>query len=237
MKQTHEADGRRRDRVRIARLATAALAASALAAGWWHWPGENFGVVDPGRAYRCAQPGANLDRLLATYRPATVLNLRGGTEAESWYREEVRATRAGKIAFYDLPLSATRRPTRRELAVLIDLLGRCELPLLIHCKSGADRTGLASGLYRMVRQGEPPEQALGAFSLRFGHVPLLGTEHLHEPFAEYAAWLKGQGLPHAPGRLREWVESAYRADDSPAVVPRLQPGPRTRLARGESTRR
>ena len=57
------------------------------------------------------------------------------------------------MIYYDLPLSATRRPTRRELLQLIDLLETCSYPLLIHCKSGADRTGLASALYRLVRRG------------------------------------------------------------------------------------
>ena len=103
---------------------------------------------------------------------------------------EIKSSRENGVAYYDLPLSATRRPTRRELLQLIDLLDRCSYPLLIHCKSGADRTGLASALYRMVRRGEPPESALASFSIEFGHIPFFGTEHLHEPLQEYAAWLK-----------------------------------------------
>ena len=98
------------------------------------------------------------------------------------------------MAFYDLPLAATRRPTRRELLFLIDLLDRCPYPLLIHCKSGADRTGLASALYLMVKRNQPPELAENALALEFGHVPFLGTEHLHEPLHEYAAWLKADRL-------------------------------------------
>ena len=60
------------------------------------------------------------------------------------------------LEFYDLPMSACRRPTRRELLVLLDLFEHCRYPLLIHCKSGSDRTGLASALYLMSRRGEPP---------------------------------------------------------------------------------
>ena len=235
MEPTNPPNRRPRRRARAALIV--ALGAIAAPAGWLLAPSENFGVVLPGRAYRCAQPKGNLARLIGTYQPASILNLRGGTEADPWYVAEVGAAREGKLDFYDLPLSATRRPTRRELAILVDLLGRCRLPLLIHCKSGADRTGLASGLFLMVRDGEPPERALGAFSIRYGHVPLLGPEHLHEPFAEYADWLRARGLEHSPARLRDWVARDYRAPDAPADVPTLLPGPRVRVARGDSTRR
>jgi len=241
LRWTNPPDGRRRLGARVA--SAVALAAIAGAAGWLLAPSANVGVVAPGCAYRSAQPGGNLPRLLATYRPASILNLRGGTAADPWYVAEVAAARAGGVDFYDLPLSATRRPTRRELTVLIDLLGRCRLPLLIHCKSGADRTGLASGLFLMARRGTPPEEALGAFSIRYGHIPLLGPEHLHEPFLEYAAWLRARGLAHSAGRLRDWAAHDYLAADAPAPAPAdadapaLRPGPRARVARGASTRR
>ena len=78
----------------------------------------------------------------------------------------------------------------RELLVLLDLFEHCRYPLLIHCKSGSDRTGLASALYLMSRRGEPPGWAVRGFTLKHGHVPLFGPEHLHEPFREYEAWLK-----------------------------------------------
>ena len=204
---------------------------------WLIAPSENFGVIKAGKAYRSAQPGSNLDQLLSRYKPLTILNLRGGTDADSWYRAEVEATRREAITFYDLPLSATRRPTRRELRVLIDTLRTCPLPILIHCKSGADRTGLASALFLMVREGIPPENALAEFSIRYGHIPLYGPERLHEPLDEYGAWLRTNNLSHSPSRLREWVRRDYRADDPHSEWPVLIPGPRVRAARDDTVRR
>ena len=95
---------------------------------------------------------------------------------------------------------------RRELLTLIDFFDHCQYPLLIHCKAGADRTGLASALYLMIRQDEPPREAIRAFTIYHGHVPLFGTEHLHEPLDEYAQWLDSRGLTHTPARFREWVK-------------------------------
>jgi len=194
------------------------------------WFQGNLGVVDPGQVLRSAQPTAQLGSWVRDFQISSILNLRGGSRADWWYDREVRSARVQGVSYYDLPLCATRRPTRRQLLVLIDLLERCDYPLLIHCKSGADRTGLASALYLMIRRSVPPERALDAFSIEYGHIPFFGTEHLHEPLNEYAAWLKTNRLPHAPERFRAWVKNNYRAEPLSADPPPLQPGPRARRA-------
>ena len=57
-------------------------------------------------------------------------------------------------------MKATTRPTRSELLTLIDFFDHCQYPLLIHCKAGADRTGLASALYLMMQKDVPPQEAI-----------------------------------------------------------------------------
>jgi protein tyrosine phosphatase (PTP) superfamily phosphohydrolase (DUF442 family) len=187
---------------------------------------RNFGVVDPGRVYRSAQPETDLADTVAGYGIASILNLRGGSRDDPYYANEVRLTAQRGIDFYDFPMSATRRPTRRELLVLLDLFERCRYPLLIHCKSGSDRTGLASALYLMAVSGKPPKQARRAFSVYYGHVPVGGTARLHEPFDEYQRWLASQGLSHSAAHFRSWVEHAYPADDRDAPILPLPTGPR-----------
>jgi protein tyrosine/serine phosphatase len=211
----------------------AALAATFARFLFWN----NFDVVERGRVYRSAQPKADLAGLVSTYRLASILNLRGGTEAEPWYRGEVETAGRMGVDFYDLHLSATVRPSRCELLTLIDVFERCRYPLLIHCKSGSDRTGLASALYRLSRLGRPPREALGDFSVFRGHVPLGGPEHLQEPFREYDDWLRARRLAHTPARFRAWVERDYRDERPTSNCPPLRPGPRPRLAAAGSARR
>jgi protein tyrosine phosphatase (PTP) superfamily phosphohydrolase (DUF442 family) len=217
-----------RRRVHLRRLAVSTLFVAALVTFTFRnpWFRGNLGVVDEGRVYRSAQPTDGLPSLVASKGLATVLNLRGGSDADPWYAAEVANTRRLGVDFYDLPMTATARPTRKQLLTVLDLLDRCKYPLLIHCKSGSDRTGLVSALYLMSRKGIPPERAEDAFSLYYGHVPLLGTRHLHEPFREYADWLKSHQLAHTPERFRDWVAHDYRADDPLVELVPLPTGPR-----------
>ena len=190
------------------------------------WFTENFGEIDPGRAYRVAQPFGNLPDLITSRKLASVLNLRGGSIADSWYVDEVRATDTFGVDLYDLPMSATRRPKRRELLGLIDVINHCRYPLLIHCKSGADRTGLASALYLMLKKSERPRDALRAFSVEYGHFPIGGAQRLHEPINEYEAWLTREGLDHTPERFENWVKYQFESDDPFQSRPSIHPGPR-----------
>jgi hypothetical protein len=216
---------------RLSRLGIVLAAVGLVAVGVFHRPIflGNVGEVFPGRVYRCSQPKGNLVELLDDLRPGSILNLRGGSYADSWYLAEVEAADRLGIDFYDFPMTATRRPSRAELLTLIDLIGRCRYPLLIHCKSGSDRTGLASALVLMLLDGQPPDRAREQFSILYGHVPIGGPEHLHEPLLEYEDWLVSEGHPHAPARFREWVERHYRDEESggeSAPFSPLQPGSR-----------
>lgn len=186
------------------------------------WYG-NLAVVDPGRVYRSAQPQpGDWPRLRDTIEPASVLNLRGGWMGDPWYAAEVNQSSTG-VDVYDFRISATQRPRRHELLTLLDLFDRCRYPLLIHCKSGSDRTGLVSGLYLMDRLGIPPEEARRSLSLAYGHFPLLGNERMHDPFREYADWLRSSGLKHSREHLREWVARTYRDNDPVVEFQPLKP--------------
>jgi Tyrosine phosphatase family len=178
--------------------------------------GLNFGTVESGRVYRCARPGTDLPRLVETYQLASVLDFERGLlakslGAESWCIAQVRGDHERNIDYFQFPIPFDRRPLREELLALITLFERGRYPLLIHCDTGADRTGLAVGIYLMAIRNDHPQRAFReAFAPRFGHVAILGTGHLHEPFREYADWLREGGFDHTPARLRSWLKDVYR---------------------------
>ncbi len=186
----------------------------------------NFSAVDPGRVYRSAQPSAGFEASIRHFGFKSVLNLRGGNRFNAFYREECEVAERLGVAFYDLPLSATKRPSRKELMMALAVIERGPYPLLIHCKWGSDRTGMVSALYRMVVRGEPPERAIAAFSIEYGHIPFFGPQKLHEPFHEYADWLKTHNAEHNAQLFRDWLARDYDAPDPFTGWPTIEPGPR-----------
>jgi hypothetical protein len=192
---------------------------------------RNFGVVDANRVYRCEQPGEWLATDIDKYHYKSILNLRGGSFEDKFYETEVRITGEHGVAFYDFPLSASRRPTRRELLILLDFFERCTYPILIHCKRGSDRTGLVSALYLLAIKQVDPVKAEGQLCIEHGHVSIWGsTARLHAPLREYADWLRVLRLTHTLERFRNWVETEYQSDDADAPIQPLRPGPRKSLA-------
>ena len=150
----------------------------------------NFGVVERGRlplGQPWGEPLSPHEDLSARIDPGS----RGGFRDLCLVIAEFRFSGGRKLGYFRFPISFGRRPVGEELLALITLFENCGYPLLIHCLSVADRTGLASGLYLMAIRGKTPERAFGqAFSPRFGHLPVFGAGHLHEPFREYASWLR-----------------------------------------------
>jgi uncharacterized protein (TIGR01244 family) len=129
----------------------------------------NFGVVLPGRLYRSNHPTPRtLARMVRRHGIRTVINLRGpcGNGSDALSREAAR--RLG-LAFVDVPISSGHPPTRAGLLGMIDALGAAEAPILVHCKSGADRSGFAAGVFRLL-QGGSSADALRQLSWRFGHL-------------------------------------------------------------------
>jgi protein tyrosine phosphatase (PTP) superfamily phosphohydrolase (DUF442 family) len=195
--------------------------------------GSNFHTLLPGRVYRCAQPsGADLERLIAAHGIRTVVNLRGCCSTFPWYLDECRASQHLDIAHEDIFFSAGRVPPTHEVRRLIDVLDRAEYPLLLHCRRGADRTGLAAAVVALLYTDASLGQARRQLGLRYGHVAIGRPGNLDHFFDLYADWLRERGLEHAPGVFRRWATREYTAGaysaaitplDVPAVVRRGEP--------------
>ncbi len=133
----------------------------------------NFHEVVPDELYRSGQ----LDpEQIALYQKRhgirTVLNLRGENTGMEWYDKEIAATKKLGIKHLDFRMSAKRELSTTQALQLIDIMRTAPKPLLIHCHSGANRTGLAAALYLagVKRRGE--EISERQISLRYGHFPL-----------------------------------------------------------------
>jgi protein tyrosine/serine phosphatase len=77
------------------------------------------------------------------------------------------------VAHYDYALSSHRFVTRQQIGEVLGLVRDAPKPLLVHCKAGADRTGLISALYRFAGEGVSADEADRELSLVYGHFPYL----------------------------------------------------------------
>ncbi len=135
---------------------------------------DNFHTVSNGVLYRSAEMSREeFEAAIRRHGIRSILNLRGAHPGEAWYDEEIQAARDTGVAHYDYPLSARREVGAAKIAALLEILRKAPKPLLIHCKSGADRAGLVSALFRFAIEGASPEEADRQLSLLYGHFPYL----------------------------------------------------------------
>lgn len=144
----------------------------------WIQATGNFATVVAGEVYRSNQPTP--ERLAGYARDQgikSVLNLRGANPGADWYEAERQAAATLGLTLIDYAISAGEELDKRQVAELLGLLRDAPKPLLIHCRSGADRTGLASVMYQSMIAGLPENSAEGQLSLRYGHfaVPVLSA--------------------------------------------------------------
>lgn len=106
---------------------------------------------------------------LAAQGIRTIVSLRGSTTAPWALLEQEACTRVG-ITLETVALRSRAAPQKEELQRLILLFENVEKPMLIHCKSGADRAGLASAIYLIVIKGLPVAEARKMLSFRYLHL-------------------------------------------------------------------
>lgn len=171
-----------------------------LRLGW-----SNFATVIPGKLYRSNHPTpGRLARLGATLGLRTLVNLRGKRDCGSDALSRDAAVRLG-MAHIDMAFESRGAPHRERILRFHDLYQTMSFPALIHCKSGADRAGLAAGLALMF-EGGTASDALGQLSLRFGHFKRSPTGVLDAFFLHYQAVGEGRiGFV-------DWVRDEYDDD-------------------------
>jgi protein tyrosine phosphatase (PTP) superfamily phosphohydrolase (DUF442 family) len=161
---------------------------------------SNFHTVSTGRLYRSAQMNAaTLSSAIQAHGIKTIINLRGSSADEEWYQTETNTARLLGTQHYDFSLSASREVMDEEIEQILAVMASAPKPLLIHCKSGADRTGLLSALYLYRFEGKSANEANGELTVFDGHFPYLfwrNTIAMDHSFWRFVG-------NHVPSRLAE----------------------------------
>ncbi len=163
----------------------------------------NLHQIAPG-VWRSAQPGPRDIRKLAKQGLRTVINLRGSRDCGSYRLEQQACERYG-VRLVNFKLGSRAVPSREQIHRAAALFGEIEYPALIHCKSGADRAGLMSALYMILREGQPVDQASRQLSLRYGHFRQADTGVLDHFLDAYREQTAGE-----PMDFLQWVDERYK---------------------------
>ena len=166
---------------------------------------QNLSTVS-GELSRSAQPSPGQIARFARAGGRSVVNLRGGREHGSWPLERDACRRHG-LVLVDVVLRSREAPTREAVRAVADMLGTIEYPILVHCKSGADRAGLFAALYLIVRRGASVAEARRQLGLRYGHFRHAKTGILDAFLDTFARDGEARGLG-----LLDWTERVYDPD-------------------------
>jgi protein tyrosine/serine phosphatase len=178
---------------------------------------RNWGVVESGRLYRSNHPLPwQFAEAARRHGIRSVLNLRGHrTECGSDALGRDAARRLG-LVHADQPFESRGAPHRDRLLRLIELYRTLPQPILIHCKSGADRTGLAAGVWHLIR-GRGAAVAMRELDLRYGHVAAARTGILDAFFAAYAQ-AEARGTSFEDWLANDYDEAELRTAFQPRPV-------------------
>jgi protein tyrosine/serine phosphatase len=154
-------------------------------------------------AWRSAQPAPHQIKAAAKAGIKTIVNLRGERVCGSYWLEKAACARYG-VQLVNCQVRSRAAPSKQELRDAKAMFDRVEYPILMHCKSGSDRAGLMSVLYKHLKLGMPIAEAKRELSLRYGHIRQSDTGVLDVFFERYLS-----DTANRPMDFYEWVETVY----------------------------
>jgi protein tyrosine/serine phosphatase len=159
--------------------------------------------VAPG-VFRSAQPTpGQLRAWVRRHGIRTVVNLRAERNCGAFVLEEEACAELG-VALVNVRVRSRDVPSKELIWTLERLFAEVEKPVLMHCKSGADRTGITGALYLVLAEGRPVSAAVGQLAKRYGHIRQAKTGILDYFFERYV-----HDDAREPLAFRDWVRDVY----------------------------
>lgn len=138
----------------------------------------------PGRMYRSNQPYPfQINKDIKKYKIKSIINLRGERHCSSFYLEKDFCKKKN-LKIYNFPISSRDIPDKNKLVDFQKLINKVEYPCLMHCKSGADRAGLASALYLIYRKNYSLTKARKQLTFKHLHIKYTKTGILDHFFSK-----------------------------------------------------
>lgn len=136
----------------------------------------------------------------------TIFNLRGDIDSSFTALEKDACEKLGlKLLFFKVESRGAPKP--EIMRGLAEALKTAEYPILLHCKSGADRAGFTSVFYKYVIEGVPLEEARKQLAFKYLHVSAGKTGILGHFWDKFAKAHNETGI-----EFWDWVDNVYNRD-------------------------
>ncbi|HUU32276.1 MAG TPA: tyrosine-protein phosphatase [Phycisphaerae bacterium] len=195
---------------------------------------NGFDFVVRGKVYRSAQPDKEtMTRWVVKYGIKTIVNLRAGITDDPNDPVALAAEKAGAMTIF-ICLPNTKLPKSPNLMYLADVIETAPEPILLHCREGADRTGLASAMAAMALGGKSYDRAREQMGIRHLHLYTDSTR-IGGVLLQYEDYCRARGSGTGGWKeFRHWIFNVYlptyryvRMDVLPQWT--AQPGETTRM--------
>ena len=168
---------------------------------------RNFYRLDA-HAFRSNHPSSGfIKKLKNKYGLKTIVSLRKPDNSPQYLLEK-EACEKYDITLINHSMSSCKFPKPEKILGAKTLFETIEYPALFHCKSGADRAGLMSVLYRHFVHNEPIQQARRELSIKYGHFRWADTgklDYFFDAFEHFEAT-----HPNTP--FIDWVAHHYDSE-------------------------
>lgn len=161
-----------------------------------------------GGMYRENQPSPERIAIWAAEGIKTVINLRGPSP-KGFYLLEKEACEKHGLTLINYRMYSRDVHSKERLLGTKELFDTIEYPAVMHCKSGADRTGIMGVLYRHFRMGDSIEEAIEQLSFKYLHVRHGKTGMLDFFFQDYLTYK----AEHPDVTFEDWVRGPYDPAD------------------------
>jgi len=139
-------------------------------------------------AYRSNHPSPRfIKKLHEKHGVKTIISMRRADTTGAYLLEKEACDKYG-ITLINHPMSSRSLPDVDKVLKAKEILETAEYPILIHCKSGADRAGMMSVFYQLFIENKPIEESLNQLSMKYGHFRWAETGKLDYFFDDYLAY-------------------------------------------------
>lgn len=165
---------------------------------------RNFHALSD-NAFRSNHPSPGfIRRLKRKYGINTIISMRRADETGQFLLEQETCEKLD-IELINFPMSSRSLPNAEQVTQAKALLETVKYPILIHCKSGADRAGLMSVFYKHFIQQDPITESIEQLGMKYGHFRWADTGKLDFFFDDFLAFKK----EHPDIEFLDWVEHHY----------------------------